>query len=120
MIASLQGILSKIESRQNEIRAEVPTLLESSFQAFEDGNYGQAKSGLQFVFNSGVALDLDQQARLNRYLEKIYNLEAVRGEFNSSTVTLGTLQSSAQDQDPEEGEEEEAEFQDYDNGSDSD
>jgi len=91
-VAEANGLLDQLKARQAELKPQMPTLLEASFQAYEDGNFGKAKSGLQYVFNSGVALDLDQQARLNRYLQKIYELEAVRGEFNATNINLGAFQ----------------------------
>ena len=95
-IDQANNLLQQITARQEELTPQIPTLLEQSFQAYEDGNYGRAKSGLQFVYNSGVPLDLDQQARLNRYLQKIYELEAVRGEFNATTIQLGSIQPTEQ------------------------
>jgi len=95
-IDQANNLLQQITTRQQELTPQIPTLLEQSFQAYEDGNYGRAKSGLQFVYNSGVPLDLDQQARLNRYLQKIYELEAVRGEFNATTIQLGSIQPAEQ------------------------
>lgn len=91
-VAEANGLLEQLGARQAELKPQMPALLEASFQAYEDGNFGKSKSGLQYVFNSGVALDLDQQARLNRYLQKIYELEAVRGEFNATNINFGAFQ----------------------------
>lgn len=92
------ALLADIKTSQEQLAPQITMVLQKAMSDFDAGNYGQAKAGLNFVYNSGVQLDLDQQTDLSRYIADLTSLEAQRGRFTTPVVNVGVMQ----DQPPEE------------------
>ncbi len=93
-----EAMLAEVHAAQSELAPQITMVLQKAMSAFDAGNYGEAKAGLNFVYNSGVQLDLDQQTDLSRYIADLTTLEAQRGRFATPVVNVGVMQ----DQPPEE------------------
>lgn len=92
------AMLGDVKTAQEQLAPRITMVLQKAMSDFDAGNYGQAKAGLNFVYNSGVQLDLDQQTDLSRYIADLTSLEAQRGRFTTPVVNAGVMQ----DQPPEE------------------
>lgn len=87
-----EQMLATVRSAQSDLAPHIPLALQKAISAFDSGNFGEAKAGLNLVYNSGVALDLDQQKDLTRYIEQITMLEAQRGKFATPVVNVSVMQ----------------------------
>ncbi len=87
-----ETMLADVRAAQAEMAPHLPLMLQKAISAFESQEYGEAKAGLTAVHNSGVALDLDQQKDLSRYIAEIATLESQRGKFATPIVSASVMQ----------------------------
>lgn len=90
-----ESMLADVRVAQAEMAPHLPVMLQKAISAFESQQYAEAKAGLTAVYNSGVALDLDQQKDLSRYIAEIATLESQRGRFATPIVSAAVMQDPA-------------------------
>lgn len=70
-----KAILASIDTRRTQIAPEIEATLDAAVHDFEQGRYGDAKSGLERVSLSGIALSDERSSLLSTYQNKIVDLE---------------------------------------------
>lgn len=93
-------LLAEVKTAQAELAPRLTMVLQKAIAAFDAGNYGEAKAGLNFVYNAGVPLDLDQQKDLSSYIAQVVTLEAQRGQFVTPVVNVGVMQDQPPQEEP--------------------
>jgi len=85
-------VLDQSAALKKELEPVVaPTLLQA-ISDFDQERYPQAKAGFASIVRSGVRLTQDQMAEINRYQDRIYDLERKAGKsFEAEYVPLGVL-----------------------------
>ncbi len=91
---------SALLDRSNAVRSELaPMIAPALAQAvldYNDQRYAEAKAGFSSVVRTGAPLSQEQMALVNRYQDRIYDLERQAGKiFESEYVPLGVLRSAA-------------------------
>lgn len=73
-------LMKEVRTRQEEMRGQLPMIHEQAKQAFKEGRYAEAKALFMKEYNSGIALELNQQHELTGYIEKISEISARVGD----------------------------------------
>ena len=88
-----QALQGQIDARRAEIAPIVAGTLARAKADFDAGRFAEARSGLAAVQRSGVALDDDERAALERYQLRLVELEQNRGRsFAPADVSLSMMQ----------------------------
>ena len=98
-ITRADHISSEILSLRAELTPMVPGALEQAVADFDAGRFAQAKAGFGSVVRIGGKLSQEQVALLNRYRDRIFQMERKRGApFEAEYVPLAILRGRAQAQ----------------------
>lgn len=89
-IDAAKAVLGMVDARRSEITPQVPEALRQASEAFNAGDYAQAKQLLGRIAQSGVELSDDQQRTLNASRSKLVELELARGSA-FETASMGML-----------------------------
>jgi len=81
---------------RDELAPLIPAALDQAVADFNNGRYAEAKAGLASVRNSGVRLSQQQSSTLNRYVDRIYQLERQKGTvFELDYVPLSVIRGAS-------------------------
>lgn len=81
---------------RDQLAPMVPAALAQAVQDFDNGRFGEAKAGLGAVSRSGVKLTQSQTATLNRYQNRVLEVEREeRKTFDVDYVPMGVISSAA-------------------------
>ncbi len=81
---------------RDQLAPMVPAALAQAVQDFDNGRFGEAKAGLGSVSRSGVKLTQSQTATLNRYQNRLLEVEREeRKTFDVDYVPMGVISSAA-------------------------
>lgn len=86
------AILARADQRRHELEATVPDALVQAERDFLAGHYAQAKAGFAMVDRSGVKLNGDQQAMLDRYQLKLVEMSAEQPTLFGASADAGLMQ----------------------------
>ncbi len=86
--------------RSTELRQQLAPMiapaLAQAVRDFEDERFPEAKAGFGSVIRTGAPLSQEQMALVNKYQDRIYDLERQAGEvFEAEYVPLGVLRGAA-------------------------
>ncbi len=114
--AEASSIRQEAEIMKLELQPMIETTLEGAILDFDAGRYAESKSGFERVYDSGVELSPDQHRVLERYRQRIGELEQTRGRpFDTDFVAFGMMQpGTINDQDDPVGDDDDEEFVDLD------
>ncbi|MBC7833939.1 MAG: hypothetical protein H7Y88_02425 [Phycisphaerales bacterium] len=85
-------VLRGLETRKDEIRPRIASIIEQATADFNSENFQAAKLALATVTRSGVELSVSQDTLVERYQLKLLEVERQRGEvFAVSEDSLGSL-----------------------------
>jgi len=107
-------LLDAASAQRLEIRPAMLATLEQAVLDFERERYAEAKSGLERVYRSGIELTTDDLRTLDRYRDRILEIERERGEAFDTGVDEAfgllqpgrvTAQDEQQEAQPQQGEE---------------
>lgn len=89
-------VLDESARLRMELEPLIAPALEQALADFQNGNYAEAKAGLSSVVRSGVSLDQRQRSVVNKYQQRLYELERERGKpFKLDYIPLGVLRAAA-------------------------
>jgi type II secretory pathway component GspD/PulD (secretin) len=86
-------LLSAIESRQQEIAPQLPSLFIGMHDDFQSGQYARAKAALDAIRMAGLPLDDGQQTAVEHYQTVLYELEQVSGVIDHRPYTASVMQA---------------------------
>lgn len=87
-------VLKAIGERQAEIAPQLDGMLAEVESHYVEGRMADAKSSIDAVLRTGIALPPDQQRRLDLYAMQIMKLEE-RGAVDAATIAMGALRPDA-------------------------
>ncbi len=94
--ARAESITAEAASLRNDLQPLVAPALAQAISDFEAERYAEAKAGLASVTRINAELTQEQTALLNRYRDRIYELERSSGEvFEVEIVPLSLLRAEA-------------------------
>jgi len=79
-IARATDLMTQVRARQEEMRPQLPVIHEQAKAAYKEGRYAESRALFMREYNSGIALELHQQAELTDHIEKITGLSAQMGD----------------------------------------
>lgn len=89
-------VLDQAAAMRVELEPLVAPALDQAVADFENERYAEAKAGLSSVVRSGATLTRAQLGIVNRYQQRIFDLERERGEtFELDYIPLGVLRAAA-------------------------
>lgn len=95
---SSQAVLMLVRGQRQSMRAPMAKLAEQAGVDFEAGRYAEAKAALERVKGVGADIGAKRQAKADRYLGRIVELERINGAlFDTSGVRLAVMEGPAED-----------------------
>ena len=95
---SSQAVLLLVRGERQSLRPAMARLADQAAADFEAGRYAEAKAALERVKGVGADIGAKRQAKADRYLGRIVELERVNGElFDTSGVRLAVMEGPAED-----------------------
>ncbi len=92
-MSSAQTVLTLVEGQRRTMAPTMAALADASIRSFEAGEYPTAKAGLRRVTRVGASIGADREARVQRTLDRIVELELQTGKtFDDDRVDLGALE----------------------------
>lgn len=89
-------LISRAQQVRKELEQSAPTTLAQAISDFNAGRYPEAKAGFASLMRTGVALNQDQLAELNKHQDRIYELERQNGRsFDVEIVPMSVMGGAA-------------------------
>jgi len=95
-VARANELIAKAETTRADLAPMVGSILAQAEQDFLNERYADAKAGLGSIVRTGVPLSQTEMATINRYQDRIYELERQRGSvFEVEYVPLAVMSGNA-------------------------
>lgn len=90
-----EAVVSEAKMLREQLSPMVGPTLAQAVSDFTRGHYAEAKAGFASILRTGAALTQEQMAEVNKYQDRIYELEREQGRsFEVEYVPLSVMQSA--------------------------
>ena len=87
-----EGLVAQIDRERSAVAEKVPGAIRSAINAYDNGEYLQAKNLLEAVTRSGVELTADQKSVVDTYQMRVVQIAETRKDLFGSPAAAGMLQ----------------------------
>jgi type II secretory pathway component GspD/PulD (secretin) len=85
-------LIARAQQTRQELEQTAPSTLAQAISDFNAGRYPEAKAGFASLMRTGVALNQDQLAELNKHQDRIYELERQNGRsFDAQVIPMSVM-----------------------------